>query len=152
MSEERAEYGAEEALPEEAAAVSLVGDLESAYDDPCAEWTLSLSKGHTVRVRVVHDVSEKIRLESKAEAVVKTARKVPLPAWKPFLPAEPAVVQSAYMMAELLIDPQIDFVKALEWAKHRGGLFMEIAQAIAARLNPQYTGAAVEAVEEAGED
>lgn len=116
---------------------SVLDALESAYE-PDKEWSFRTAKGnHLIRVRAINDLSEQIKLERDAQTMIKTAKRSPLDPWKPFLPAEDEVIQGAFMMSKLLIEPQVNFIKALQWAKERGGLFMEIAREIAKLKAPE---------------
>lgn len=153
MSEERASYSAEEALPEERGPSSLE-EIESLYDAPEEpDYELTLDRGAKVRVRRITDVSEVLRIKKKAEAVVKVARgKTPLAAWKPFLPAEPEVIEQAYILSQMLTEPEITLVKALEWAKTRAPLFAEIGNKITQRLFQESAQAEAEGIELAGEE
>jgi len=99
--------------------------LEGAYPERPDEFTFEL-RGIKCRAKAVNDASEKLRIIKKMREGVETIQKMPSPEWKPFLPAEPLVLQGVMLVNILMIEPPVSVPKALEWACKRSDLFEEI--------------------------
>ena len=112
---------------------NTIEEIEAALGEPQAEFVIVLGGGHELRCKSLNDATDILRIRRKAEETIE-ATKAPPAEWEPFLPADKNIIRSAVFMTELVIDPPVTILKALEWAKRRGPLFFEIAEQIATRV------------------
>lgn len=126
---------------------SSLDDIEASLGDVREFFVVTLDSGHSLKCRHFNDASLLIKLQGKAEEGVKIAKTAPPDSWKPFLPADEIVVGSCIMLSEIVVEPPITIPKALEWAKTRAPLYVELAEKVVSSIQ-----GAVVAAEVAGID
>lgn len=140
MSKEAEVYEAE-AQEEETQKPLTIEEIEAQLGEPQSEFSfpVSLLPGVLLRAKLIQDAAEGVKIHKKTEAFgnlfkmrkgkggqeTQNLPPGPLKEWEN-KGVTPEIAQQAAFVSEMMIEPALTKVKALEWAKRRGMLFAEL--------------------------
>ena len=125
-------------------------DLTGGDEEEPATVEATLENGKKIRVFVLRDAWEILRVRKKVDEYVDVAVRNPPDAWKPYLPTGTDILRMATFVEKCLVHPKMSFRDCLKMAKRRGMEFMELAGTVMAKAGFEAAQAEVEAIDDAG--